>query len=170
MNNSRKNAGFTLIELLLYIALVGILLSAVTSFFITIADAKIKNQGVTEVDEQGAFIIEQLTQTVRNATSITSPAAGATSSGFTVVVPTASLSPTIASLSGTTLQIKEGAGADTALSNGNVRVTSFTVSNLSRSGTAGILQISFILERINNSGRSEYDFQRTFTTSVGLRP
>lgn len=165
-----KQAGFTLIELLLYVALIGILLSSVTAFFGTTLDARLKNHSVSEVNDQGTFAMDAMVQAARNATSITSPVATASSSGFTVVVPTGSLSPTIFSVSGGVLQIKEGVGATVPLTNNKVTVSSLTVTNLTRSGTSGILQISLTLSRINPSGRNEYDYQRTFTTSVGLRP
>jgi len=170
MRKDAKQSGFTLIELLLYVGLIGILLSAVTALFITTADARIKNESITEVNEQGNYAMELITQAVRNGTSITSPTVGATSAGFTIVVPTGALSPTILSLSGGSLQLKEGAGATTAITNSNVQASSLTVTNLTRSGTTGIMQINFTLSRNNPAGRNEYDYQKTFTTSVGIRP
>lgn len=162
--------GYTLIELLLYVAMIGILLSAVAYFFGAAAEARVKNQTVTEVDNQGTYAMDYITQTVRNATSVTSPTIGTSGSSLTVVVPTASLSPTVFNLSSTTLQVKKGTAAAIALTSDDVQVTSFTVKNLSRSGTTGIVQISLTLNRVNPSGRAEYDYSRTFTTSVGVRP
>lgn len=150
--------------------MIGILLSAVTYFFGTAADARIKNQTVNEVDTQGTYAMDYITQTVRNATSITAPAIATSGTSLTVVVPTASLSPTIFSLSGNALQVKEGTGTAVSLTSSMVQVTSLSVKNLSRSGTSGIVQISFTLNRVNPSGRAEYDYSRTFTTSVGVRP
>src|SRR5688572_31225940 len=106
--------GFTLIELLLYIVMVAVLLTSVTAFFGITIEARIKNQSINEVEDQGAAAMEQITQTIRNATSITVPTAGNTAASLTLVVPTAGLSPTVFSLSGTTLQIQEGAGAPVA--------------------------------------------------------
>jgi hypothetical protein len=96
--------------------------------------------------------------------------AGVSDSQLTVVVSTGSLSPTVFSLSGATLQVKEGAAAAVALTGSKIQVTSLTVKNLTRSGTSGIVQISMTLSLINTSGRNEYDYQRTFTTSVAVRP
>ena len=85
-------------------------------------------------------------------------------------MPTAANSPTVFSVSGGVLQIKEGTAAAVALTNNKVRVDSLAVSNLTRTGTSGVAQLSLTLSRINSAGRNEYDYQRTFTTSVGLRP
>jgi prepilin-type N-terminal cleavage/methylation domain-containing protein len=170
-NRSMGQRGYTLIELLLYVAMIGILLSAVTAFFGMAADARIKSQSINEVNQQGTFAMDYMVQTIRNATSITAPATGTSSTnGLTVVVPTGSLSPTVFSLSSGVLQVKEGAGALVPLTSNDVQVTSLTVTNLTRSGTSGILQIAFTIARVNTSGRNEYDYQKTFTTSVAVRP
>lgn len=160
--------GFTLIELLLYISIVGSLLITITFFFGLVAEARVKNQSVSEVNDQAVAAMDYITQTIRNATSITSPAAGASAAALTVVVPTGSLSPTIINLNGTVLQTKEGAAAAVALTNSKVQITSLTFKNLTKTGTAGLVQVSFTMTRTNIAGRNEYDFQKTFTTSAEL--
>ncbi len=169
-NTLQSQAGYTLIELLLYVAIVGVLLTATVGFFGLVADARVKNQTISEVNDQGTFAMDYLTQTIRNATSITAPALGASSSSLTLVVPTANLSPTIFNVLGATLQVQEGSGTAVALTNSKIQVTNFTVKNLSRSGTSGIVQISFTLNRVNTAGRNEYDYTQTFTTSAAIRP
>jgi hypothetical protein len=115
--------------------------------------------------------MDYIAQDIRNATSITSPTAGTTSTtGLTLAVPTSSLSPTVFSITGGVLQVKEGTGAVTSLTNSNVTVVALTVTNLTRSGTSGVVQVSLTLARVNSTGRNEYDYQRTFTTSTEVRP
>lgn len=169
MARTNNTAGYTLIELLLYISLAGLLLVTLTVFFGMSVDARIKTQTVTEVNQQGSAAMEYIQQTVRNATSITSPAAGASAASITVVVPTASLSPTIFNLSGTVLQVKEGSAAAISLTNDNIAITNLTFTNLTRSGTPGAVRISFTVSRVNAGGRNEYDFSKTFTTTVAIR-
>lgn len=169
MARTKNTAGYTLIELLLYITLAGMLLVSLTVFFGMSVDARIKTQSVTEVNQQGASAMSYIQQTVRNATSISAPAAAASAASLTVVVPTASLSPTIFNLSGSILQVKEGTAAAIALTNDDVRVTNLTFTNLSRSGTDGVVRISFTMERTNTAGRNEYSYSKTFTTTVAIR-
>jgi type II secretory pathway pseudopilin PulG len=166
INIKKRQAGYTLIELLLYIAMVGLLLFSVTYFFGIVADARVKNQSIAEVNDQAASIMDYMTQTIRNASSITAPATGTSGSSLTLVVPTGSLSPTVFNLSGTTLQVKEGAGSAVALTSNDVQITSLTFKNLTRSGTNGVVQVAFTLIRTNSSGRNEYDYQKTFTNSA----
>jgi type II secretory pathway pseudopilin PulG len=95
------SSGYTLIELLLYISILGSLLLGISMYFVTSTSARVKNQSISEVDRQGALAMEYITQTIRNADSITSPAAGATDDALTLVVPTGSLSPTVFDHDGT---------------------------------------------------------------------
>jgi prepilin-type N-terminal cleavage/methylation domain-containing protein len=114
----QRQRGYTLIELLLYVAIIGTLLTTVVYFFGTVIDARVKNQTILEVNDQGAALMDYLTQTIRGATSITTPATGLAAPSLTLVVPTGSLSPTIFSLSGTTLgYATDGTATDTNDSN-----------------------------------------------------
>jgi len=163
-----RQGGYTLIELLLYIALIGALLTGVVFFFSITLDARAKNQSISEVNDQGAIIMQTIVQTIHNATSVSSPAAGASGASLTLVVPTGSLSPTVFDLSSSIIRIKEGAGAVVALSNDNVQVTSLTFRNLTKTGTTGQVQVSFTLSRVNASSRNEYDYQKTFVSSAEI--
>lgn len=67
------------------------------------------------------------------------------------------------------VQIKEGTSAAIALTSDKVAVSGLTFKNLSRTGTPGVVQVSFTVSRVNSSGRNEFDYQKTFTTTVALR-
>lgn len=134
---SKTQAGYTLIELLLYVAIVGSLLTSITFFFGMIAEARVKNQTVSEVDEQGTAVMDYVTQTIRNATSITAPTVGLTGSSLTLAVPTGGLSPTIFSLSGTATLGYSVDGTSTDSSDSNFMNASKFVA--SSSGTVSTL-------------------------------
>lgn len=130
MTNSAKPTGFTLIELLLYISIVGTLLTAVSMFFATTADARIKNQSIIEVDQQGALVMDHILQTIRNADAINTPTTGTTASSLSLAVPTAALSPTIFDLSSSTNLGYNQDGGTTDSENSNfMNATKFTASS-----------------------------------------
>lgn len=165
-----QQKGFTLIELLLYVTIVGSLLTAVSLFFATAADSRVKNQSIMEVDQQGVAAMDYITQTIRNADAITAPATGATASSLTLTVPTGSLSPTIFSLdSNAALQVKEGTATEIPLTNNKIAISNLTFKNNTRSSTPGIIQVSFTASRLNPAGRAEYTYQKTFMSSAALR-
>jgi Tfp pilus assembly protein PilW len=129
--------GYTLIELLLYVAIVGALLTSVTYFFGTVTDARVKNQTILEVNEQGAAVMDYITQTIRNATSVTAPAIGVSGASLTLVVPTGALSPTVFSMPGSTTLGYNGASTATDSSDsGSINGTKFVAS---ASGTISTL-------------------------------
>lgn len=120
--------GYTLIELLIYVAILGALLTVVTFFFGTIASARIKDQTIIEVNDQGQALMDTITQTIHNATAITSPAIGTTGSSLSLAVPTGSLSPTLFTVSGTTLGYAiDGVSTDSSDKN-FINATKFTAS------------------------------------------
>lgn len=164
--------GFTLIELLLYVAIVSTLLGALAVFFSLSLSARVKNQSIAEVNQQGTAILEHFTTIARAANGITSPTIGAAGSSLTLTVPTPALSPTTfdaSTGSPAVLQIKEGSESTFPLTNNKVTISNLSFKNLSRVSTPGAVQISFTLSRVNPSGRNEYDYQKTFTTTVALR-
>jgi type II secretory pathway pseudopilin PulG len=331
--NLAGQSGYTLIELLLYVIILGSLLATASLYFATSTESRVKNQSINEVNQQGTLAMERITQTIRNADSITSPVTGATDDSLTLVVPTGAQSPTIfdlggpggggggpailgydqdggttselnantitatkfvasfsgtvtalharvgpvgvspndraqmavysgvtpttllansvtkiltanswntftitsfaitsgetywlsyntnalsstdnnlryhtgttsqsrtvgqaygswpaswsgftqnlefsmyadvttAATSGTILQVKEGAPAAVYLTNDKVEISDLTFKNLTRSGTPGVVQVSFTVSRTNPSNRNEYDYQKTFTSSAALR-
>lgn len=161
--------GYTLMELLLYVVISASLLTGVSVFFGIAADARIKNQSISEVEQQGQAAITYMAQTIRNATSITAPTIGSSAGTLTLVVPTGSLSPTVFSVASNVLQVQEGSGAVVALTNSKVQVTSLTFTNVSRSSTVESIRISMTIKRVNSSGRNEYDYTETFNTTAALR-
>jgi len=171
MNKIYRNpsSGFSLIEIILYVAISAVVLLIMSQFLTQSLQARQKYKTVSEISMQGNQIMQLLAQTVRNASAINTPAAGATSSSLSLNVPTPALSPTVVSLTGGVLNITEGTGTGVALNNSQISVTNFTVRNLSRTGTPGIIQIQFTLSYNNPSNKNEYNYVQTFTTSAGIR-
>lgn len=161
--------GFTLIELLLYVSIAALLLLAISAFSATLLSARVKNQTIAEVEQQGAQALAMITQTVRNADSITSPGITAGATSLVLAVTPAASSPTVFDVSAGALRIKQGAGATMPLTNSRVVASNPIFSNMSRINTPGTVRIQFTLAAVNNSGRNEYSFTKTFTGSATLR-
>ncbi len=145
---SPHQSGYTLVELLLYMSLLGILLTGVVFFSTVVLDSRVKNQSITEVNTQGAQIMDTITQTIHNATSITAPASGISANSLTLVVPTGSLSPTVFDLSGTAQgATTDGGTTDTSNSN-TLEAVKFTAS---ASGTISSLNAFINTVNANNA-------------------
>lgn len=166
MSQHHNQRGETLIELLLYVTILSAIMLATVTFFGTVTVARVKNESIAEVNDQGAQAMDLMLQTIRNASSITTPVAAGSGASLTLVVPTSSLSPTILNLNGTVLQIKRGAATAVPITSDDVQITSITFKNLTRASTPGIVQVSFVMKRTNPASRNEYDYQKTFTGSA----
>ena len=136
--------GFTLIEPLLYVSIVGAIIFSVAGFLSLLMQSRVKNQAISEVEQQGGQFMQLVTQTGRNATNI----------NFSSVFD----------LSGGT--IRENT---IALTNSRVVASNLTFQNLSRTGTPGTIRVQFTLTHINPEGRNEYNYSKTFYGSASLR-
>ena len=160
--------GFTLIELLLYVGILSFVLLVVSIFLAALLSANAKNQTIAEVEGQGLAAMQIITQALRNADFVNSPAAGTSAASLSINTIIPANNPTIFDLSGGNIRINE-AGTTVVLNNSRVIVSGLSFSNLSRVGTPGIIRIQFTLTHANPDGRNEYNFSKTFTTAAALR-
>jgi len=164
-----KRKAFTLIELLLYIGLAGFILLATSVFYFETLRSRVKNQTITEVEQQGTMAMETITQAIRNSDSVTAPVVATSGSSLTITSTVPAQNPTVINVTSGSIKIAEGATAAVELTTPKVTVSSLNFQNLSMSLTPGIIKVSFTVTYINNSGRNEYDFSKTFTGAASLR-
>ncbi|HEU0085638.1 MAG TPA: prepilin-type N-terminal cleavage/methylation domain-containing protein [Candidatus Paceibacterota bacterium] len=143
-STNQTNQGFTLIELLLYISIAAVILLLTSLFLAELLQSRVKNQTLTEVEQQGLHVMQIITQTGRNA-------------GDTNFVDSFDLSDGVITEDGI------------ALTNSLVFASDLTFQNLSRIDTPGTVRIQFTLSHINPENRNEYDYQKTFIGSATLR-
>ncbi|MEX0917612.1 MAG: hypothetical protein WDZ93_00470 [Candidatus Paceibacterota bacterium] len=110
-----------------------------------------------------------LTQTVRNAESITSPGTGGSASSLTLNVVDGADDPTVFDLSGGAIRITEGAGSAVVLTNSRVSASDVSFHNLSHDDTPGTVRVQFTLTHENPENRNEYEYEKTFIGSATLR-
>ena len=165
----KDNKGFTLLELILYVSIAGAILLVTSIFLSTLLQSRIKNQTVSEVEHQGMQVMQLITQTIRNAESITFPTQGASGSSLTIDVVDSLDDPTTFDFLSGVIRITEGAGGAIDLTNSRISASGFSFQNLSKAGTDGTIRIIFTLTHINPEGRNEYDFSKIFYGSACLR-
>ncbi len=163
----RERRGFTLIELLLYVGLMAVMLLVSSLFMSFVLEARVKNQVIDEVEQQGLYTMQLIEQTVRNADAINSPAQGVNGASLSLAVPVPN-NPTVFSLVSGAIQVTEAGGAAVGLTNSRVTASSVSFYNLSRTGTPGVVRIQFTLTHTNPSGRNEYNYNQTFYGSAAL--
>jgi Tfp pilus assembly protein PilW len=165
-----KNGGFTLIELLLYVGTFFLVLVSIAALFVVLISSRIKNQTVSEVEDQGGEAMHMITQAIRSADGINYPLSATASSSVSLVMASSTLNPTIFSISNGAIVSSEGGGSAIPLTNQKVTASGLTIQNLSGTSTPGNLLVSFTLTRNNPQSKNEYSFTDIFTSAASLRP
>lgn len=160
---------FTLVEVLLYMSIVSVLILIMSAFLFLLLQGKTKFSIISEVNDQGLRATQTIAQTIREANSITLPAQGANGQVLTLAMTDGAKDPTVIDSGGTNLQIKEGLGATTPITNSRVVVSNLSFTNVSRPNSPGTVMVQFTISADNQSGRNEYDFSQDFYVSVSLR-
>ena len=168
-NNFRNPLGFTLIELLLYISIAGATLLAVVLFSTELLNARVKNQAMAEIDQQGIQIIEIITQAIRNAENINSPALGQGADALSLGQTDINKNPSIFYINNNQLYITEGANLPVVLTNSKIKIFNLSFFNASRSNAPGVVKVEFVLKYNNLENRQEFEYEKTFKASASLR-
>jgi len=162
--------GFTLVEMTLYVAICAVLLLSLSAFLTFLLGARVRNQAITEVNQQGFQVMSMITQTIRNGRSIETPSVGATTTILSLTTGNALINPTVFDLSSSTMRIKEASKVPVPITNSRVLVSALSFQNLSSSSsTEKIIRISFVIDYKNSGGRPEYSYTKTFSGSATLR-
>jgi Tfp pilus assembly protein PilW len=149
MINNYKQKGFTLIELLLYITLASAILFVTSIFAISLLEARVRNQTVATVDQEGNQTMAIITQTLRNATAINSPTIGTNADVLSLNTGVAGKDPTVFDLSNGVIRMTEGANSPVALTSNLVIISNLNFRNLSRPNTPGNVDVTFNVDHIH---------------------
>jgi Tfp pilus assembly protein PilW len=160
--------GTTLVEVMLYMAIAISVLTIVSFMFVGILQARVKNQSILEVEEQGYQAMQYMTQVIRNSEGINNISAGESAIMLEVNTLDDAVDPTILSLSSDTLQMTEGGGDAIDLHNSQVKTTEVIFKNLT-SNNFPLIRIELTLERNNPTGRNEYEYSQTFYGSALIK-
>lgn len=169
-----SQSGFTFIELILYVAIIGLIMTAAINFAFDLMTGRTKSHAQQEVSQNARLISKRIQYEIRNASAINSLSA----TSLCLASATAARNPTRIYLSGNALRIGWGGGGttcatttnDQTLTSNEIQVTGLTFQNLSSVGnTSQHVKFSFTLKTLNPGGRAEWDYQQTMTSSTELR-
>ena len=148
--------GVSLVELLLYMAIMGILLTSIVSFISVNESMNKRNQAISEVDMQGWEIMRFLTQSIKNAQSVTQPVFGESSIALSLIVDDQVKNPTIFDVSSGVVRVKEGLSSPIALTNAQVIVSNLLFTNVGSDATKESIKIQFDISYFNMSDNTRY--------------
>ena len=178
--SSVNQRGFTLVELILYVALVGILLTAAAIFATDVVLGSIKGRVKAQVQSEARFALEKMRQEIVMGKNIITPTQGNSGNILQIEIPGSPASTlTCLQASGSIIQVSQGGIASPAscnttwqdLTSGNVEVSNLTFTNISSGTSLGeeAVRISMTLKNKNPGGKKEFDAEMNLETSIALR-
>lgn len=162
-------SGYTLPEFLIYIAIVGVLVVAVSGVVFTLLNGRAKLTATGEANQNSRAVIDRIALAVRNADAITVPAAGATGTSLVLQTSSSSTNPTRFSLVSGMVQMREGSSATSTLTADEITVRSLVFRNLTATGTPGTIQIEMAVSSTNPSGDVDYSYGQTYRETDNIR-
>lgn len=169
-----RNKGFTLIEIVIYIFLAVSILLVASSFAWQVINNKTKASAISEVQQNGRFIIEKLTQEIHQAMGINNNSsfginlAENTGRFLSLRMRNNTNNPAIIDVLNNFIRIRNGKQPYYQLSSNQVKVTNLTFKNYG-TGKSSNIKIILTIEYLNPSQRQQYQASDTWQTTVELR-
>lgn len=148
MKMHRTQNGSTLIEVMLFLSIVAIMSTAMVGTFISIQDARLRQQYMSEVEQRGAQLLGTMTKAIRGSEVILSPDAGTSSATLALQMSQNAVNPTIflRTSSGNIMLIQKTSTA--ALLGQRVTVTGLQFINVANASVAVSFDMSVVLPTI----------------------
>lgn len=169
-NKKTNQRGFTLIETIIYVAIIGGVLVALTSFILSISGSRNKSYAEQEINANARMAFSVLTHKIKSASAINvaSSTFGAHPGVLSLAMTSSTLNPTVFALSGGRLSIAEGVSAPQFITDQRITITNLVFTNLSGDGSRGNVGIELNFAYASSTG-ADYNFTSSLQTAVSLR-
>lgn len=160
----QKKAGYTLVELLIYLGLFGILISVLTTIFFSTLELRAQSETISAVEQDGRYILQKLTQVIRDADAVISPLSNGESTNQLIISRVGSIETY--QLDDTDLVQSSDSGV-VQLNSDSTTISDFSIQRLGAVSGLPTLKITLT---ISSTGRVAGITQsHIFTTTVGIR-
>ncbi|MDD4628778.1 MAG: prepilin-type N-terminal cleavage/methylation domain-containing protein [Candidatus Peribacteraceae bacterium] len=163
--------GFTLIELIIYIAISAIVVVTLLNVMITVLGVREKTTVRAEVQQNLRYAMDRINATAHDAIGLNTGAStfGSASGVLSFAMTGSTLNPTIFSLSGAQIYIKQGASSAAAITAPGVLVDQFLLTNLSAAGTPATVKVRIHATDAIAGTQAMQTTAMTLETSLTLR-
>jgi type II secretory pathway pseudopilin PulG len=171
LQKNKKNGGFffkrgfTLIETIIYIAIIILVLSSLTSFSSNISGNREKIYVLETVHDNARVIMEEVNKKNRFANDVSNPISGATSTTLAVVAPTGNIT---FSLVNGSLKMKEGSSATSTVNSRKTTVSNLMFTNLSAPGRRDSIKMEFDIAYFITDGGVTYTYSQHLQTVANI--
>ena len=164
--------GFTLIEFLIYIALISVILVALTTFSLRLAKARAKTQVIGEVEYAARQIQSYINDAMRHAEGINTGTStfNADPGTLSLNMVSVGIDPTVFSLDTDdgVFQISEAGGGAVSITTDAVSITNLVFEDLTSSEDVGIIHVEFTVQANNNTGGPTFDYAQSYQSTFRI--
>lgn len=157
-------SGFTILEMIIYTAIVGMILVTTVYVTSTMYNVRARVNSSSIVHESMEYAEKRILISLHGATAVTFPASGS-SSTLQLTMPDAAMDPTIFSLAGGQIWIKEGSQANLPLTSSEVDISELQFIR----GTSVPPVIRIQMSGDRRDAKASYSAPLTLTTSGVIR-
>jgi type II secretory pathway pseudopilin PulG len=168
-NKSKQYNGFSLIEVLFYVSMLSVFILVLSTFWGTLQDVQLKGRAMNTVSTEAAFMLNKITQSIRNASSITAPLPGSSANSLTLASTTPTENPTIFDLNNGNVRISSGASPYTNLNSPWVTVTNLTFTNLTGANAKGVIRIQMTVSYKNTDATANQNYVQAFYATAAIK-
>jgi len=171
----KTSSGFTLVETLIYIAIIGMVVSAFVMFAFSILSTRNKTYVSQEVQANVRTALGIIDRTIKSSVgiNIASSTFGSDPGELYVVVDDITKNPTVFSLSEDDgiLRITESTSSPMIIpiTGDEVKVTNLVFTNLTGSSTRKNIGVDMTVEYDNESNDPEFDYSQSIRTAISAR-
>lgn len=166
----KQQKGITMIETIVYLTLVSGILLAATSFAWNIINNRTKAFTTQEVEQNGRFIMQKMSQLFKEANQINIPAIGVTGNIIELELDDGGTEVLTISQVGSNIVYQYNLDPSIELNSELVEINNLEFTNFSTiSGSSRNIGVSFEISHINPLNRPEWSYTQNYTTTIELR-
>jgi hypothetical protein len=166
----KRITAMSIVEVLLYMGLLTAIIISIGGFVKQIFSVRNKQQAVIEVENESMMVMSLLERDLKEASSITTPAAGTTAATLTYVKTSLPAYSRTYSLTSGALVQTTTPGAAVTLTSNRVVFSALSFNHINTVANSHVVTISFIASYSNPGGTNQFSYQKAYRNSIVLRP
>ncbi len=164
----RCQQGFTLVEIILYVGIFSLIIGGIVGLATLSIAERTKNEIRADLDYQGQAVMANISQTIRQAKTVTFPTAGNNGANLILQMTDSAIDPTtfynLDKTSYHAIAEQEGSPAtENQLTNSRITLSNLKFTNMSVGSTANSVLVQFTLTYHNQLNRAEFDYSQDFS-------
>jgi hypothetical protein len=161
----QRRAGFTVVELIIYMGILTVLISVLTTVFASIIEVQLESKATSSVDQDGRYILSRLIYDTQSATTIASPSAGI--AGTVLKLTKGAENYTYKLDTSGNLQLTNNSGTNN-LNSVDTSISNLTFQTIGSASSSANVQMKFTVTSTTQRTSGPKNEVRVYQTTLGL--